>query len=269
MDESVLNYEVKDNVAIVTLNRPKAMNAVSPELACRLADAWNAARDDDNVRVIIVTGTGKAFCAGVDLGKLAPLITGAKKPETEWDHRVVSHENTVNRGLLRDMDCEKPVIAAVNGLAIGGGCEIVQGSDIRVASTEAKFGLGEVRWGVMPSGGSTARLPAQMPFARAMEILLTGAFISAEEAKEIGFVNHVVPPDQLMAKALEIAGLIKANGPFSVKSIRASVRACIGVPEHLALKIEQQFVNQVAKSEDAQEGPKAFIEKRKPVFKGR
>ena len=266
---AVVDYEVKDNVAIVTLNRPEALNAVSPELACRLADAWNTARDDENVRVIVVTGTGKGFCAGMDLGASAPLITGAKKPVTEWDHRVVSHENTVNRALLRDMDCEKPVIAAVNGLAIGGGCEIVQGSDIRVASTAAKFGLGEVRWGVMPSGGSTARLPAQIPFARAMEILLTGAFISAEEALAVGLVNHVVPPDQLMTKALEIAALIKANAPFSVRSIRASARACIGVPEQLALKIEQQFVNQVAKSEDAQEGPKAFMEKRKPVYKGR
>jgi enoyl-CoA hydratase len=266
---AVVDYEVKDNVAIVTLNRPEALNAVSPELACRLADAWIAARDDENVRVIVVTGTGKGFCAGMDLGESAPLITGAKKPVTEWDHRVVSHENTVNRALLRDLDCEKPVIAAVNGLAIGGGCEIVQGSDIRVASSAAKFGLGEVRWGVMPSGGSTARLPAQVPFARAMEILLTGAFISAEEALAIGLVNHVVPPDQLMAKALEIAALIKANGPFSVKSIRAAARACIGVPEQLALRIEQQFVNQVAKSEDAQEGPKAFMEKRKPVYKGR
>jgi enoyl-CoA hydratase len=266
---AVLNYEVKDNVAIVTLNRPEAMNALSPELACRLADAWNAARDDENVRVVVVTGTGKAFCAGADLGKLAPLMSGAKKPMDEWDHRVLGHENIPNRAFLRDMDCEKPVIAAINGLAIGGGCEIVQGTDIRVASSEAKIGLGEVRWGVMPTGGSTVRMPYQMPYARAMEILMTGVPISAQEAERFGFVNHVVPPDQLMAKTMEIAALIKANGPFAVKQVRASVRSGIGVPENLALKIEQQYVNLVFKSEDSQEGPKAFIEKRKPVYKGR
>jgi enoyl-CoA hydratase len=267
---AVVNYEVKDNVAIVTLNRPEALNALDPEMACRLADAWNAARDDVNVRVIVVTNTGRGFCVGEDLGKTTPLLSGAKKPETEWDHRVIAQQNEiVRRAFLRDMDCEKPVIAAVNGFAVGGGCEIVQGSDIRVASTESKFGLGEVRWGVMAGGGSTVRLPAQVPFARAMEILLTGANISAQEAKEIGFVNHVVPPDQVMAKALEIAALIKANGPCSVKATRASVRACIGVPEPTAMKIETQILAALLMTEDAKEGPKAFIEKRKPVYKGR
>jgi enoyl-CoA hydratase len=267
---AVLNYEVKDNVAIVTMNRPEALNALNPELACRLADAWNAARDDDNVRVIVVTGTGKGFCVGEDLGACTPLLTGAKKPVDEWDKRVVSQENEILwRAFLRDMDCEKPVIAAVNGFAVGGGCEIVQGSDIRVASSEAKFGLGEVKWAVIPGGGSTVRLPYQVPFARAMEILLTGTNIGAQEAEKIGFVNYVVPPDQLMAKAMEIAAKIKANGPCSVKAIRASARACIGVPENLALKIEKQYRVAIAKTEDAQEGPRAFMEKRKPVYKGR
>jgi enoyl-CoA hydratase len=266
---SVLNYEVKDNVAIITLNRPQALNAIDPELACRLADAWNAARDDDNVRVAIITGTGKAFCAGADLGTSAPLLSGSRKPETEWERRFVSHENVTGRAVLRDFDCDKPVIAAVNGLAIGGGCEIVQGSDIRVASSEAKFGLGEVKFAVFPAGGSTVRLPAQMPFARAMEILLTGAFISAQEAGATGFVNHVVPPDQVMAKAMEIAGLIAANGPCAVKAIRASARACIGLPVATGMKIEEQFAASVFKTEDSQEGPRSFMEKRKPVYQGR
>jgi len=266
---AVLGYEVKDNVAIVTLNRPKALNSVNPELACALADAWVAARDDDNVRVIIVTGTGRAFCTGDDLKEGAPLLTGARKPENDWDRRVVGRENVLMKAFLRDMDCEKPMITAVNGFAVGGGCEIVHASDIRVASSEAKFGLGEVRWALFPLSGSTVRLPVQIPYARAMELLLTGANISAQEAEKIGFVNYVVPPDQLMAKAMAIAGLIKANGPFAVKQIRASVKACLGVPEKMAFKIEEQYSESVKRSEDSKEGPKAFMEKRKAVYKGR
>jgi enoyl-CoA hydratase len=266
---AVLNYEVKDNVAIVTLNRPEVLNAVNPELACRLVDTWNAVREDDNVRVVVVTGAGRAFCAGNDLGQTVPLVTGARPPKDEWDRRVVSHQHVLPFAWLRDGDCEKPMIAAVNGIATGGGCEMVQGTDIRVASTAAKFGLAEVKRGLMPTCGSTARLPFQVPYARAMEIMLTGDLISAEEALAIGLVNYVVPPDQLMTKAIEIAGKITANGPFAVKQIRASVRNCLHIPDAAAMQIEAQYFAAVAHSEDAIEGPKAFMEKRKPVYKGR
>ena len=195
---ALVDYEVKGHVAIVTLNRPDARNAINPEVAVRLADAWSAAKEDDNVRVIVVTGKGSAFCAGADLGQLIPMISGARKPENEFDHRVIKEPNITSRALLRNFDTEKPVIAAINGHAIAGGMEMVQGTDIRVSCPEAKFGVQEVKWAIFPAGGSTVRLPAQLPFAKAMELLLTGDLISADEAKDIGFLNYVVPADQVM-----------------------------------------------------------------------
>ncbi len=266
---ALVDYEIKGHVAIVTLNRPEARNAINPEVAVRLADAWQKARDDDNVRVIVVTGKGSAFCAGADLGQLIPMMSGARKPENEWDERVVKEPGITSRALLRNFDTVKPVIAAINGHAIAGGMEMVQGTDIRVACPEAKFGVQEVKWAIFPAGGSTVRLPVQLPFAKAMELLLTGDLISAEEAKEIGFLNYVVPADQIMAKALEIAEKIAANGPIAVKAIRKSARACLGKPEQEALRIENEISAPVFQTEDAREGPRAFMEKRKPAYKGR
>jgi enoyl-CoA hydratase len=143
------------------------------------------------------------------------------------------------------------------------------GTDIRVASEEARFGMQEVKWAIFPSGGSTVRLPNQIPYARAMELLITGDQIEAAEALQLGFVNHVAPTDQVLPKALEIAEKIAANGPIAVRAIRASIRAAIGVPEPDALKKESELALPVFASEDAQEGPRAFMEKRKPVYKGR
>ena len=266
---AVVNYETRGHVAIVTLNRPEARNAISPEVAVRLADAWRAARDDDDVRVCIVTGIGSAFCAGADLGQLIPMMTGARKPENEWDERLVAEPGIPARALLRNFDTVKPVIAAINGHAIAGGMELVQGTDIRVACPEAKFGVQEAKWAVFPAGGSTVRLPVQLPFAKAMELLLTGDLISAAEAQSIGFLNYVVPADQVMAKAMEIAEKIAANGPLAVKAIRKSVRACLGKPEQEALRIESEISGPVFQTEDAREGPRAFMEKREPQYKGR
>jgi enoyl-CoA hydratase len=182
---------------------------------------------------------------------------------------VIKEPGITSRALLRNFDTEKPVIAAINGHAIAGGMEMVQGTDIRVSCPEAKFGVQEVKWAIFPAGGSTVRLPVQLPFAKAMELLLTGDLISAEEAKDIGFLNYVVPADQVMAKAMEIAEKIAANGPIAVKAIRKSARACLGVPEREALKIESEISGPVFQTEDAKEGPAAFMQKRKPAYKGR
>jgi len=266
---ALVDYAVKDHVATVTLNRPDARNAINPEVAVRLADAWAAAREDDDVRVVVVTGTGSSFCAGADLGQLIPMMSGARKPENEFDHRVIKEPGITSRALLRNFDTEKPVIAAINGHAIAGGMELVQGTDIRVSCPEAKFGVQEVKWAIFPAGGSTVRLPVQLPFAKAMELLLTGDLISAEEARAIGFLNYVVAADQVLPKALEIAAKIAANGPLAVKAIRKSARACLGVPEREAMKIEAEISGPVFATEDAKEGPRAFMEKRKPVYRGR
>jgi len=264
---AVVEYRVAEHVATITLNRPEARNALNPEVAARLADAWVAVRDDDDVRVAVLTGTGSVFCAGADLGQLIPLYSGARKPQNEWDERVVADRDLTRRALLRNFDPGKPVIAAINGHAIAGGMEIVQGTDIRVSVPEAKFGVQEVKWAIFPAGGSTVRLPMQLPFAKAMELLLTGDLITADEALALGFLNYVTPDP--LAKAHDIAQKIAANGPLAVRAIRRSARACLGLPEAEGLRLEVEISTPVFQTEDAKEGPRAFMEKRKPVYQGR
>ncbi len=264
---SVLSYVVEDHIALITLNRPEARNALNPEVAVKLAEAWERVRDDDEVRVAILTGTGSAFCAGADLGQLIPLYSGARKPENEFDERIVADRYLTRRALLRDFDPGKPIIAAINGHAIAGGMELVQGTDIRVSVAAAQFGVQEVKWALFPAGGSTVRLPAQMPYAKAMELLLTGDLITADEALALGFLNYVEADP--VAKAREIAQRIAANGPLAVKAIRRSVKACLGKPEAEALAIEVEISSPVFQTEDAREGPRAFMEKRAPQYFGR
>ena len=266
---ALVDYELKGHIATITLNRPEARNAINPEVAVRLAEAFEAVRDDDAVRVAIVTGTGSAFCAGADLGQLIPMMNGTREPENEWDERVRAEPGITSRALLRNFDTEKPVIAAVNGHAIAGGMELLQGTDIRVSCPEAKFGVQEVKWAIFPAGGSTVRLPVQLPFAKAMELLLTGDLIDAAQAEAIGFLNYVVPTDEVMGKALEIAEKIARNGPIAVKAIRKSARACLGLAEREALKLESEISGPVFQTEDAKEGPRAFMEKREPSYQGR
>ncbi len=264
---ALVNYDIDGHIATVTLNRPQARNAINPEVAVLLADIWASIRDDDNVRVAILTGTGSAFCAGADLGQLIPLMSGAREAENEFDERIVADNGILQRAILRNFDPEKPIIAALNGHAIAGGMEIVQGTDIRVAAPEAKLGVQEVKWALFPAGGSSVRLPVQLPFAKAMELLLTGDLITAAEALELGFLNYLTA--EPLAKAHEIANKIAANGPLAVKAIRNSARACLGKPEQEALAIETAVSTPVFTTEDAREGPRAFMEKRAPVYKGR
>ncbi|MEC9248712.1 MAG: enoyl-CoA hydratase-related protein [Pseudomonadota bacterium] len=264
---AVLEYDIEGYVGIIKLNRPEAKNAINPELAVKLADVWETIRDNDTIRVAVLTGLGDVFCAGADLGQLIPLMSGSRKAENEWDERVLSDRGILERTLLRSFDVEKPIIAAVNGHGIAGGMEILQGTDIRVSSPIAKFGVQEVKWAIFPAGGSSVRLPRQLPYCKAMELLLTGDLISADQALGLGFLNYVT--DDFFAKSLDIANKIAANGPIAVKAIRKSARACLGVPELEALEIETRISSPVFETEDAQEGPRAFMEKRKPVYRGR
>jgi enoyl-CoA hydratase len=263
-------YEKRGNVALVTLNRPEARNAINPEVVVRLARAWEEVRTDSEIRVAIMTGAGdRAFCAGADLGQLVPLISGARQPADEWDHALKADGSLFEKAILRSYDVGKPVIAAVNGFAIAGGMELTMGTDLRIACPEARFGVQEVKWAIFPAGGSTVRMPRQLPFARAMELLLTGDLIDAEEALRLGFLNRVVPRAEVLDAAFELAGKIARNGPIAVQAIRRSVYECFGLPEREALKREWDLAQPVFRSEDGKEGPRAFMEKREPVYKGR
>lgn len=266
---TVVETERRGPVLLITLNRPEARNALSPEVMCRLAEAWEQVKADDDIRVAVVTGTGTVFSSGADLGRLIPLTTGARQPEDDYDHRVLADPGIGDRAILRYNDIDKPIIAAINGHAIAGGCEFVQGTDLRIASSEARFGVQEVKRGLFPMGGSSVRLPAQLPYAVAMEWLLTGELFSAQRAYELGFVNRVVAPDQVLDEALRMADVIAANGPIAVRAVKASAKACLGLPERDALKLELSYGRPVFKTRDAVEGPKAFMEKRPANFEGR
>lgn len=265
-----LIYEKQGPIAIITLNRPAARNALTPEMICRLADAVIDFGADDTLRVAIITGSGdKAFCAGGDLATAIPLLTGARPPSDEWDRRVLEDPLIMPASGLRDYPLYKPVIAAINGACLAAGQEIVLGTDIRIAAEHATFGLPEVKRAVIPFAGSMARLPRQISFCQAMEMLLVGDSISAQEAWRLGLVNHVVPAAEVMAKAMEIAHKIAANGPIAVQRVKQTVMKASGRPLDQAYLLENESKRVVLATEDAAEGPRAFMEKRAPKFVGR
>jgi enoyl-CoA hydratase len=265
-----LIYEKRDAVAYLTLNRPEAHNCIDPETVLELVDAWQDYRDDAALRCAIITGAGnQTFCAGADLGRLIPLFTGARKPETDADRKVAADPFLAQKAFLRDFELYKPLIAAVNGNAIAGGMELLYATDIRIVAEEARFGLQEVKWAIFPMGGSTVRLPLQLPHARVMEMLLTGELMDSQEAWRLGFVNRVVPAADVMAEAEKFARLIVRNGPLAVTAIKKSVLTNYGltVTEGLARELEHGIP--VFLSKDAQEGPRAFKEKRAPRYRGK
>jgi len=265
-----LLFEIRDHIAYLTINRPEVHNAINPEVVVRLAEAWQRVADDDDVRAAIITGAGtKAFSAGADLARMIPLMTGARQPEDEWDHKVKENPKLGAMALLRGWNLYKPVIAAVNGFCIAGGLELMQATDLRVAADSASFALQEVKWAIIPAAGSLVRLVRQMPYCKAMEILLTGNRIPAAEAWRLGLVNYVLPQEQVMEKAEELARAIAENGPLAVRAIKETVEKCSGLPFEAAFKIEDEAQRFIRKTEDAREGPRAFIEKRRPQYKGK
>ncbi len=265
-----LIYEKKNHIAYITLNRPEAQNAFDPETVVDILDAWTDYRNDDSLRCAILTGSGdEVFSSGADLKRLIPLMTGARQPETEADHKIQKDPYMTQKAFLRNFKLYKPVIAAINGHAIAGGFEILYGTDIRIAAEGARFGLQEVKWSIVPLMGSTVKLPRQIPYAIAMELMLTGELIDAEEALRIGFINKIVPKGQVMAEAERFAGIIVKNGPLALKAVKQSALEGIGIPLKDGLAKELEIGIPVFLSEDAKEGPRAFKEKREPKFQGK
>ncbi len=248
-------YEKRGHIAIMTINRPKAMNAFTKEMLSAMDAAFEDFNNDDDLWVAIFTGTGdKAFCAGMDLQEAIPLINAGDE---------MGYEDHTKRPFS---DVFKPIITAVNGFCIAGGMEFMQGTDIRIAVEHATFGLGEVRFGLIPTGGTHVRLPRQIPWAVAMELLLTGENIDAKRAYDIGLINKIVPKEDLLDAALKLAEKICMNGPLAVRTAKEIAVRQSGLENGFIL--EKAIGARVFGSHDAIEGPKAFMEKRKPNFKG-
>ena len=267
MAEPAVIVEKDGHVLTVTLNRPEKRNAVNCEVMCRLYDAWQQLDQDDELRAAILTGKGDTFCAGMDLSEIGKLMSG--KPDNEWMQRVMSDMPIIYGAWLKTYRPTKPVILAVEGFARAGGTEILQGTDIRVAGDGATFGVWEAKRGLFPLGGSSCRLPRQVPYTVAMDILLTARPVSADEALRIGLIGRVVPDGMALTVARGIAEQVAACGPLSTKAILRAWRETEHLSDLEAMKHQDSIGWEVFASEDAKEGPRAFAEKRPPVFHGR
>ena len=265
--EEHLLTERDGHVLVVTMNRPERRNALSASMMEGLSAAWDEVNANPDIRVAVLTGAGGFFCAGMDLDAATAAPPG--DAFERGDEAVSDIAQGVIKPLLKGFLLDKPLVAAVEGPAVAGGTEILQGTDIRIAGESAKFGVAEVRWSLYPLGGSVVRLRRQIPYAIAADLLLTGRAIRAAEAKEIGLIGEVVPDGTALDRAREVAHTIAANGPVAVQAVLRALRATEGVPESEAMRIDSEIGMPVFMSEDAKEGPLAFMQKRTPEFKGR
>jgi enoyl-CoA hydratase len=255
------NIEVahEDAVVIVTINRPKVLNALNRQTIDELHQVMAEVARSESIRCVVLTGAGdKAFVAGADIGELAAL--------TPVNGSVHARRGQALLELIESLG--KPVIAAINGYALGGGCELAMACTIRLASDSAKLGQPEINLGIMPGYAGTQRLPRLVGKGRALELLLTGAHISAEEARLIGLVNRVVPATELMTEAKALASELASKAPVAVRAIIGAVNEGLEMPLSQAVAHEAVLFGLVASTEDVREGTRAFLEKRKPVFKG-
>jgi E-phenylitaconyl-CoA hydratase len=262
-----LLFEVKEKIATITFNRPEAMNAMDPDTYTRLSEAWIEVRDNPDIWVAVITGANnpdrppekQAFTAGADLKKTIP-----QTPEM-WHFWQTQEELILNRGL----EVWKPIIAAVNGFCLAGGMTLLFATDIRIASEQATFGISEVKRGILPGNGGTQRAVRQFPYPIAMEMLLLGDTITAQQALQFGLLNKVVPAERLMDEALAYARRIAANPPLAVRAIKELAVRSQYMHLQDGLRLEQAIGSVLRQTEDAKEGPRAFAEKRPAIFHGR
>jgi enoyl-CoA hydratase len=267
-----VHYELgDDHVVWITIDRPEAMNSLDMDHFAQLRRSWDRFGEDDEAWVAIVTGVGNAFCTGADLKTYIPEITKLQKEISTREVEEIDGYRIDDgvRAVLRGVKLYKPIVAAVNGACVAGGMEMLGGTDIRVACPEAYFGVMEPKRGLFAGGGTTVRLPRQIPFPAAMEFLLCADRVPAEKALSFGLLNEVVPADALRDKAIEYAHRITANGPLAVRKTKESVLRGLATDMREAYKIESAIATEVFSSEDAKEGPAAFAEKRPPRWTGR
>jgi E-phenylitaconyl-CoA hydratase len=255
-----LIFEVKDRIAYITMNRPEAMNAMDPEVYALLSKAWIEVRDNPDIWVAIITGAGeKAFTAGADLKTTIP------QAREKADFFLTQREMILNRGL----EVWKPIIAAVNGYCLAGGVTLLFATDIRIAAEGAVFEISEVKRGILPGNGGTQRALKQLPYAIAMEMLLLGRRLTAQEALTYGLINKIVPLTDLMSTAEAYAKRLCEHGPLALRAVKELAVRSQSLPLEEGIRLETAFQEFLRTTEDAREGPKAFAEKRKPAYKGR
>lgn len=251
-----VSYEVADGIALVTIDRPDKLNALTLQMYDGLGCAFDRARDDDGVGVVVLTGAGdRAFCVGADLHESIPALADGRFDISHWDGAHQKHSSL-----------HKPVVAAVNGLCLGGGFEIMLSTDLRICSERARFALPEAGVGVVPAGGTLVRLTRQVGYAHAMELLLLGDQVDAADAFRIGLVNRVVPHEQVLATALDTARRLLTRSGTALEVIKASVRQLADMPVEAAFHAEALYGQQAFASADAKEGLAAFAERRPPRF---
>ncbi|MFQ6617879.1 MAG: enoyl-CoA hydratase-related protein [Fidelibacterota bacterium] len=254
-----LIFDVKQKIAFITVNRPEVLNALNAETMLELGDAFAKVKNDSEIRAVIITGSGdRAFIAGADINELYQQTPISGKEFSTRGQRVFREIENLN----------KPVIAAINGFALGGGCELAMACHIRIASESAKLGQPEVSLGIIPGYGGTQRLSRLVGKGKAMEIILTGNMISAREAYEIGLVNRVVPSDKLMEESVSVAKTIISKGPIAIKLAIEAINRGVEVSQEEGLRMEATLFGLICTTRDMREGLKAFLGKREPNFKG-
>jgi enoyl-CoA hydratase/carnithine racemase len=258
LDFKNIRYEKRGPIAVITINREERLNALDSWTSSEMHRAFEDFRDDNDLRVAILTGVGeKSFSTGMDLVATA-------RGENQFDGRPVPFG-----GFTKRMPIYKPIIAAINGFCLAGGMELALACDIRICTPDARFGLPEVRWAIIPGAGGTQRMPRAIPQAWANYLILTGEQMDAETARQIGLVSHIVEREELMDRALQIAGVICERGPLAVRAAKEAILRGQDMPLDHGMAYEDVLLARVFASEDAKEGPRAFAEKRKPDYKGR
>lgn len=263
-------FEKRGAVGWITINRPLARNILSPAAFVELAEAWEEVDADNAIRCAVLTAAGEEdFCCGGDLAGLIPLWTGQKQPENPVEEKLLADPTIPDRVLLKQGGFYKPVISAINGRALGGGCELVQATDIRIAAEHAVFGLPESKLGIVPGGGSMVRLARQIPYTQAMKIMLSGEPMDAATAQRVGLISDIVPGAMLQQSAEEFAVKICRNGPLALQAIKKTALESHAMAWADAFRFEANESAVVMMSADAREGTRAFRDKREPRFTGK